>query len=104
MAPQQAAALIFVTEDGTLSAWNPVVSLHNAVLQVDNSAGGSSTVYKALTLATNARGLFLYATNFRAGTIDVFDSAFHPAKLAGTFSDPTPPPGYAPFGIASIRR
>lgn len=102
VAPQQAAAFIFVTEDGTLSAWNPAVNLHNAVLEVDNSEGGSGAVYKGLALATNAKGLFLYATNFRAGTIDVFDSSFHPVKLAGSFCDPAIPPGYAPFGIASI--
>jgi uncharacterized protein (TIGR03118 family) len=102
VAPQQAAIFIFVTEDGTLSAWNPVVNLKEAVLEVDNSAGGSGAVYKGLALATNAKGLFLYATNFRAGTIDVFDSAFQPAKLAGSFYDPWLPTGYAPFGIAVV--
>jgi uncharacterized protein (TIGR03118 family) len=50
---------------------------------------------------TRAR-VFLYATNFRAGTIDVFDSKFQPAKLAGSFSDPTLPSGYAAFGIALV--
>jgi len=32
----------------------------------------------------------------------VFDSTFQPTKLAGSFSDPTLPTGYAPFGIALI--
>ncbi len=100
--PQGATLFIFATEDGTISAWNPSVSLKNAQLEVDNSNGGSGAVYKGLALATNSMGVFLYATNFRAGTIDVFNSKFAAAKLSGSFKDPTIPPGYAPFGIALI--
>jgi uncharacterized protein (TIGR03118 family) len=102
VAPQLAALFIFATEDGTISAWNPTVNLHNAILEVDNSQGGSGAVYKGLALATNSAGVFLYATNFRAGTIDVFDSTFKPAKLSGSFRDPKIPAGYAPFGIALV--
>jgi len=100
--PKLGALFIFATEDGTISGWNPNVDLHNAVLEVDNSQGGSGAVYKGLALATNASGVFLYATNFRSGTIDVFDSSFKPAKLSGAFWDPKIPAGYAPFGIALI--
>jgi uncharacterized protein (TIGR03118 family) len=102
LAAGQAALFIFATEDGTISAWNPNVDLHNAVLKVDNSEGGNGAVYKGLALATNPSGVFLYATNFRAGTIDVFDSTFKPATLPGSFADPAVPAGYAPFGIALI--
>jgi uncharacterized protein (TIGR03118 family) len=101
LAPSQPALFIFGTEDGTVSAWNLNAGT-NAVLEVDNSEGGNGAVYKGLALATNSTGVFLYATNFRAGTIDVFDSKFQPAKLAGSFKDPTIPAGYAPFGIALI--
>jgi uncharacterized protein (TIGR03118 family) len=94
------ALFIFATEDGTISAWNSSVNLTNAILEVDNSQSGA--VYKGLALANNAKGVFLYATNFNAGTIDVFDSSFNPATLEGSFSDPSIPPGYAPFGIAQI--
>jgi len=72
----------------------------NAILQVDNSGNGA--IYKGLALASNPMGLFLYATNFFAGTVDVFDSTFKPATLPGSFSDPGIPKGYAPFGIALI--
>ncbi len=100
------AAFIFSTEDGTISAWagglpsNPL----DAVLAVDNSNGGTGAVYKGLEFGTTAAGNFIYATNFRAGTIDVFDSTFAPAnsKLLGTFTDPAIKPGYAPFGIRNI--
>ena len=100
--PQLASLFIFATEDGTISAWNPTVDRNNAVLKVDNSEGGNGAVYKGLALATNSQGVFLYATNFRAATIDVFDSKFQPARLDGAFRDPRIPAGYAPFGIALI--
>jgi uncharacterized protein (TIGR03118 family) len=97
---KQSSLFIFATEDGTISAWSPAVDQMNAILQVDNSQSGA--VYKGLALAGNAMGVFLYATNFNAGTVDVFDSTFKPATLPGSFSDPGIPKGYAPFGIALI--
>ena len=102
LAPGKAALFIFATEDGTISAWNPTVDRTAAVLKIDNSQGGNGAVYKGLALATNSQGVFLYATNFRDGTVDVFDSTFKPATLSGSFSDPRIPAGYAPFGIALI--
>ena len=102
LAPDKAALFIFATEDGTIAAWNPTVDRTAAVLKIDNSQGGNGAVYKGLALATNSQGVFLYATNFRNGTVDVFDSTFKPATLAGSFSDPRIPTGYAPFGIALI--
>jgi uncharacterized protein (TIGR03118 family) len=91
---------LFDSEDGTLSGWNPNVDPTNAILAVDNS--GSGAVYKGLVLASNNSGTFLYATNFRAGTVDVFDKNFAPAKLSGSFTDPNLPKGYAPFGIENM--
>ena len=100
VAPKVGAVFIFATEDGTISAWNPSVDPTHALLEADNSQSGA--VYKGLAVATNSTGMFLYATNFRQGTVDVFDSKFQPAKLAGSFADPRLPPGYAPFGIALV--
>jgi uncharacterized protein (TIGR03118 family) len=94
------SAFLFDTEDGTLSGWNSNVDPTNAILAVDNS--GSGAVYKGLVLASNNSGTFLYATNFRAGTVDVFDKNFAPAKLSGSFTDPNLPKGYAPFGIENM--
>jgi len=101
------ASFIFATEDGTLSAWaggltpNPT----NAVIAFDNSASGA--VYKGLASGVNVNGFFLFATNFNAGTVDVFgpngpDGQFTLATTDGGFSDPDIPAGYAPFGIESI--
>jgi uncharacterized protein (TIGR03118 family) len=96
------ARFIFSTEDGTISGWNPAVNPTNAILAVDNSQASPSAVYKGLAIGSNASGAFLYATNFRAGTVDVFDSQFHQVSLAGSFTDPNLQRGYAPFGIANL--
>jgi uncharacterized protein (TIGR03118 family) len=95
---------IFDTEDGTISGWNPNVDLTHAVLAVDNSSSGA--VYKGLAQGSNASGNFLFAANFHAGTVDVFNrnfklvSSFSDAKLANTC--PLPGQCYAPFGIQNI--
>jgi uncharacterized protein (TIGR03118 family) len=105
------AVFIFATEDGTVSAWaGGLTPPDNAVIAVDNSsspAAGNGAVYKGLVFGLSAKGGFLYATNFRAATIDVFGPTgsgglFTPATTDGGFTDPDIPPGYAPFGIANI--
>ena len=91
------ARFIFASEDGTISAFRGVP----VVIVVDNSASGA--VYKGIAIDSTTAGHFLYATNFHAGTVDVFDSTFHPVPLPpGAFTDPDLPAGYAPFGIQNI--
>src|SRR2546426_9098750 len=92
------ARFIFATEQGTVLGWSPTVAATQAVVAVDNSAGGA--VYKGLAIASTTAGDRLYATHFHAGTVDVFDAAFHPVSAG--FSDATLPPGYAPFGIRNL--
>jgi uncharacterized protein (TIGR03118 family) len=99
------ATFIFDSEDGTITAWNPavdpIVAGHStASLIVDRSTEGA--VYKGLALGTNKHGNYLFATNFAAGTVEVFDENFMPKTLDGDFSDPDIPAGFAPFGIANI--
>lgn len=93
------ASFIFDTEDGTISAWANAVDAAHAVLVVDNS---SSAVYKGLAIVATPTPQ-LYAANFRAGTIDVFDGSFKPVTLAaGAFTDPAIPAGFAPFNIWNL--
>ena len=75
------------------AGWNGGTS---AIREVDNS--GASAVYKGIAIA----GDLLYATNFSAGTIDVFNSSFGLTTVPGGFVDPTLPAGFAPFNIANI--
>ena len=103
---------IFDTEDGTILAWNAapfvlpgIPNPLSAVIVVDNSAGGGPTgaVYKGLALGSNVtNGPLLYATNFRSGKVDVFDTNFQSVTLSGSFTDPSVQHGYAPFGIQNI--
>ena len=109
-APNSSPALfIFDTEDGTISAWNLGLGIPaTAELEVDNSTklcanGATGSVYKGLATGVAGGAVFLYATNFRCGTVDVFDSHFKPFKFSAGFSDPNIPDGFAPFGIANIR-
>ena len=90
------SAFIFATEDGTISGWSPGVSKTNSILAVDNSQGGAGAVYKGLTMGTSGGQNLLYATNFRGGTVEVYNSSF---QLVNTISDPTAPAGYAPFNV-----
>jgi uncharacterized protein (TIGR03118 family) len=98
------AFFLFATEDGTIEGWNPSVDNAHAVIAVDNStatdaAGDVGANYKGLALVSTPNGKFLYATSFRFGRIDVFDSHF---DLVNSFTDPTIPAGFAPFGIHNI--
>ena len=98
--PGQPARFIFVTEDGTISAWNPAVDPTNATLKVDNSPGA---VYKGATIARNGGADFFYVANFRGGTVDVFDSNFNPVMLgSNAFMDTKIPAGFAPFNVQNI--
>ena len=87
---------IFATEDGTISGWSPNVDIASSVLAVDNSHGGAGAVYKGLAIGQTEDGAFLYAANFRNGTVDVFDQNF---QQVNSFTDRHLPAGYAPFNV-----
>jgi len=98
------AFFLFATEDGTIAGWNPNVDKENAVIAVDrstasDSAGDVGANYKGLALVSTPQGKFIYATSFRFGKVDVFDNHFN---IVNSFTDPTIPAGFAPFGIHNI--
>jgi len=95
------ARFIFSSEDGLISAWSGGPTAF--VVWPKPGDPASTAVYKGLAIATAGTGTFLYASDFHNGRVDVFDSSFGPVVLgAGAFTDPTLPPGYAPFGIQNI--
>jgi uncharacterized protein (TIGR03118 family) len=97
------AVFIFVTEDGTVSGWSPGVDRTHAILEVNNADQAAGPVFKGATLGQMGGGNFLYVTDFRDATIDVFDTHFAKVTLAaGAFTDPNLPAGYAPFNIQSF--
>ncbi len=97
VSPGAAARFIFATEDGTIVGWN---SGSTGIVKVDNSAAGA--IYKGLGIGTSSGSNYLYAANFFAGTIDVFDQNYGSVTLPGNFLDPTIPSGFAPFNVQNI--
>jgi uncharacterized protein (TIGR03118 family) len=84
-------AFVFATEQGTITGWRGALGTTAETLF---SVAGAE--YKGLAISSDKSTL--YAANFAAGTIDVFNSA---GKTAG-IADPTIPAGYAPFNIQNI--
>jgi len=124
------ALFLFATEDGTILGWNPGIDPSGkfagpggisaeATIAVDNSANNftnpdpsqqSGAVYKGLAIATSTTPIIagdanstalLYASNFRTGTIEVYDTHFSQVTSlsTGAFADPNLPAGYAPFNV-----
>jgi uncharacterized protein (TIGR03118 family) len=97
------ATFMFASLDGIISGWNSALGTAGAVAQVaiNNSAAGA--VYTSMAVITNSTGSFILAANFGKGSvIEVYDSNFAAAKLAGSFTDPTLPAGYVPYAVHAI--
>jgi uncharacterized protein (TIGR03118 family) len=96
------AELIFARRDGAIAGWSSTAH-RTAVATLRADTAG--VLYTALTLASNGRGDFLYAADFRSNRIEVFDAGFTQQTASGTkfaFSDPHLPAGYAPFGMLAL--
>jgi uncharacterized protein (TIGR03118 family) len=84
-------SFIFATENGTITGWRGALGTTAETLF---SVAGAE--YKGLAISSDKSTL--YAANFAAGTIDVFNSAGKTASI----TDPTIPAGFAPFNIQNI--
>jgi uncharacterized protein (TIGR03118 family) len=103
------AIFLFATKEGTILGWNPGVNPIGfdpakagkyAIIAVNHSA---SAAYTGLAIASGSDGsAHLYAANFRAGTVDVFDTSFTNVTAPSAFVDPYLPRGYAPFNVVPI--
>jgi uncharacterized protein (TIGR03118 family) len=85
------ALFLFDTEGGQVLAWNSGTTAQVVATTPD-------AIYKGLAIAGN----LLYAANFHAGKIDVFNDAFAPTTVPGGFTDPNLPKGFAPFNVQEI--
>lgn len=82
-----------------------------AIIAVDNSTNPTAdegAVYKGLAIATDTTTTppttRLDATNFRAGTVEAYNTEFGSANLPkSAFVDPTLQSGYAPFDIVPLK-
>ena len=94
------ANFLFSSLDGTISGWNSKLGTANAVTQIaiNNSAAGAE--YTGLAIINTATASYILAANFGAGkSIEIYDGTFAKTQLAGSFTDPTLPAGYAPFSV-----
>jgi uncharacterized protein (TIGR03118 family) len=96
------AAFIFASESGNITGWNRNVPPPPPSTQAQPAASTPDAVYKGLAMASSGGKSYLYATDFHHNRIDVFDSSFMPATLSGSFTDPTLPAHFAPFGIQAF--
>jgi uncharacterized protein (TIGR03118 family) len=97
------ARFIFVSEDGSISGWNPRIDPTNAIIAVDNGTnnGTNHAVYKGAALGFANGHNFLFVTNFHSGEVETYDENFHQVNPNG-FADPNIPAGFAPFGIQNL--
>ena len=103
------AMFIFVSLDGTISAWNPSVNATNAIQKVP---GSTTSVLTGVTIAEVEGQRFLYVADLAAGEIKIYDTNFNPVepgkngfgdKHGGrAFEDAHVPKGFAPFNVQNI--
>jgi uncharacterized protein (TIGR03118 family) len=89
------ALFLFATQNGTIDSWSS-----GTVAAVQAATAGAD--YTGLTIANNGTGDLIYAANFSAGRIDVFNSVFQPVTVTGGFVDPNLPAGFTPFDVKTI--
>jgi uncharacterized protein (TIGR03118 family) len=85
---------LFATLDGTISGWstfNPSSSLI--------AVRATGAVYTGLAITSKSSGNMLYAADAANNKVDVYNGSF---SLVTSFTDPTIPAGFAPFGIQDI--
>jgi uncharacterized protein (TIGR03118 family) len=94
------ALFIFASETGQVSGWNPAVPPVTTAKTMFTATDGA--IYKGIALANNGTANLLYLADFHNNQVDVLDTTFHLTTLAGNFTDPNLPAGYAPFNVAAI--
>ncbi len=85
---------LFATLDGTISGWSNFEP-NTALI----GAKQSGAVYTGLAITSHSSGNFLYAADHTNNKVDVYDGRFN---LVNSFTDPSVPSGYAPFGVQDI--
>jgi uncharacterized protein (TIGR03118 family) len=93
------ARFMFAGEDGRIRGWSsdvpPPTSTATFVV-ADRSGVGAN--YKGLAIL----GERLYAADFHNARVDIFDNTFGLLTIVGSFTPPSVPAGYAPYGIQAI--
>ena len=101
VAPGKPAVFLFATEDGTISGWNPGADPTHAIIKIPRSG---KAIYKGCALAQTPDGVFLYATNFQSGKVEVFDGSWNLVRRREVEfpGDDSRFRNYVPFNIQNI--
>jgi uncharacterized protein (TIGR03118 family) len=98
--PGKSGIFLFSTEDGTIQAWNPQVARNSTEIMFN---GWPDAEYKGMALGVAGGANYIYAANFKAGTVDAFDAHYQQHSFgSGAFTDNTIPAGYAPFNVFNV--
>jgi uncharacterized protein (TIGR03118 family) len=97
------ALFLFVTEDGTISGWNPGADPTHAIIKVPQNGQTPTAIYKGVAIALTAHGPRLYAADFVSGRVQVYDGTFQPVHTEEwAFRDPILKKDFVPFNIQNI--
>src|SRR4051794_19097214 len=97
------AKFLFVGESGHLSGWAPnVPATATPSTDAQDAVVTPGAVYKGLALGHTGSGPMLYAADFSAGTVDVYNGRFQRVITGGNFQDATLPRGFGPFNVAVL--
>ncbi len=88
------SVFLFATLDGSIQGWS---SFNPGSTLVAASQSGAS--YTGLAITNYSTGNFIYAADAANNKVDVYDGNFN---LVTSFTDPTVPAGFSPFGIQDI--
>ncbi|MFZ0863904.1 MAG: TIGR03118 family protein [Candidatus Sulfotelmatobacter sp.] len=92
---------LFATLDGTISGWAPQSNFNQAILGVDTTANKNPhpAVYTGLAITNNTSANHLFAADMANNKVDMYDGNFN---LVKSFTDPSLPADFAPFGVQDI--
>ena len=90
------SVFLFATLDGTISGWSGFEPSRSLIPPGGINPGAS---YTGLAITHKTSGNFLFAADAANNKVDVYDGTF---TLVSSFTDPTIPAGFAPFGIQDI--
>jgi uncharacterized protein (TIGR03118 family) len=89
---------LFVSEDGSISGWRGALGTNAERLQLPEV----NNIYKGAAIGVIAGNTYLLAANFHTGKIDVLKGSASAPDLAGKFTDPGLPAGFAPFNVQNL--
>lgn len=93
---------LFVSENGSVSGWRPALGTTGLINAETIAPASTNNIYKGAAIGSVSGQDYLYAANFKAGTVDVYKGTTSAPALTGSFTDPSLPVGYAPFNVQNL--